>query len=91
MKGFKSFAKFTEFLFGPKFNVILGPNGSGKSNVLDALCFVLGKTSAKSLRAEKSANLIYGPSGRVFVLPLPRRMKWGMYGLSQMLKRSGYS
>jgi chromosome segregation protein len=59
MKGFKSFAKFTEFLFGPKFNVILGPNGSGKSNVLDALCFVLGKTSAKSLRAEKSANLIY--------------------------------
>ena len=59
MKGFKSFAKFTEFLFGPKFNVILGPNGSGKSNVLDALCFVLGKVSAKSLRAEKSANLIY--------------------------------
>jgi len=59
MKGFKSFAKFTEFLFGPKFNVILGPNGSGKSNVLDALCFVLGKASAKSLRAEKSANLIY--------------------------------
>lgn len=59
MKGFKSFAKFTEFVFGPKFNVILGPNGSGKSNVLDSLCFVLGKTSAKSLRAEKSANLIY--------------------------------
>ena len=59
MKGFKSFANKTELLFGEKFNCILGPNGSGKSNVLDALCFVLGKASAKGLRAEKSANLIY--------------------------------
>ncbi|MBC8500744.1 MAG: chromosome segregation protein SMC [Nanoarchaeota archaeon] len=59
MKGFKSFALKTEMPFGNHFNVILGPNGSGKSNVLDALCFVLGKSSAKSLRAEKSANLIY--------------------------------
>jgi chromosome segregation protein len=59
MKGFKSFANKTEVVFGDRFNVILGPNGSGKSNVLDALCFVLGKTSAKGLRAEKSANLIY--------------------------------
>ncbi|MBT3721148.1 chromosome segregation protein SMC [archaeon] len=59
MQGFKSFAKKTEIVFGDDFNCILGPNGSGKSNVLDALCFVLGKKSAKSLRAEKSANLIY--------------------------------
>ncbi|MFH1506787.1 MAG: AAA family ATPase, partial [archaeon] len=59
MKGFKSFANKTELQFGDKFNCILGPNGSGKSNVIDALCFVLGKTSAKGLRAEKSANLIY--------------------------------
>ncbi|MCX6708374.1 MAG: AAA family ATPase, partial [Candidatus Woesearchaeota archaeon] len=57
--GFKSFGKYTELLFGDDFNVILGPNGSGKSNVLDALCFVLGKSSSKQLRAEKSANLIY--------------------------------
>jgi chromosome segregation protein len=59
MKGFKSFANKTELLFGEKFNCILGPNGSGKSNVLDALCFVLGKSSVKEMRAEKSANLIY--------------------------------
>ena len=59
MNGFKSFGKRTEILFGDNFNVILGPNGSGKSNVLDALCFVLGKGSAKGLRAEKSSNLIY--------------------------------
>ncbi|MFH1331767.1 MAG: chromosome segregation protein SMC [archaeon] len=58
-KGFKSFAKPTELVFGNSFNVIIGPNGSGKSNVSDAICFVLGKTSAKGLRAEKSANLIY--------------------------------
>ncbi len=59
MDGFKSFGKYTELLFGDDFNVILGPNGSGKSNVLDALCFVLGKSSSKQLRAEKSSNLIY--------------------------------
>jgi chromosome segregation protein len=59
MQGFKSFAQKTEVVFGTGFNCILGPNGSGKSNVLDSLCFVLGKKSAKSLRAEKSANLIY--------------------------------
>ncbi len=59
MTGFKSFGKRTELLFGDKFNVILGPNGAGKSNVLDAVCFVLGKSSSKSMRAEKSANLIY--------------------------------
>ncbi len=59
LDGFKSFGKHTELLFGDDFNVILGPNGSGKSNVLDALCFVLGKSSSKQLRAEKSSNLIY--------------------------------
>lgn len=57
--GFKSFAKRTELVFDQDFNVVLGPNGSGKSNVLDALCFVLGKRSAKALRAEKASNLIY--------------------------------
>lgn len=59
LDGFKSFGKRTELLFEDGFNVIFGPNGSGKSNVLDAICFVLGKSSSKSLRAEKSANLIY--------------------------------
>ena len=59
LNGFKSFAKFTELQFGEKYNCVLGPNGSGKSNILDALCFVLGKSGSKSLRAEKSANLIY--------------------------------
>ena len=59
MKGFKSFANKTELVFGEKFNCILGPNGSGKSNILDSLVFVLGKSGAKGLRAEKTANLVY--------------------------------
>jgi chromosome segregation protein len=59
MKGFKSFALRTDMQFGDNFNCIIGPNGSGKSNVLDSLCFVLGKAGAKGLRVEKSGNLIY--------------------------------
>ncbi|NQV08773.1 chromosome segregation protein SMC [Candidatus Woesearchaeota archaeon] len=59
MRGFKSFGKRVEMLFGPGYNVVLGPNGSGKSNVLDSLTFVLGKGSSKGLRADKAANLIY--------------------------------
>ncbi|MDD5178235.1 MAG: chromosome segregation protein SMC [Candidatus Nanoarchaeia archaeon] len=58
-RGFKSFAKKTDIIFGDKFNCVLGPNGSGKSNIVDALCFVLGKISAKGMRAEKSSHLIY--------------------------------
>lgn len=64
--GFKSFAKPTELHFGNDFSGVIGPNGSGKSNVVDSLCFVLGRLSAKSLRADKSANLIYngGKNGK---------------------------
>jgi chromosome segregation protein len=57
--GFKSFAHKTEVPFDNSYNCILGPNGSGKSNIGDALCFVLGRLSAKSMRAEKAANLIF--------------------------------
>lgn len=59
MHGFKSFPRKTELPFTPGINVILGPNGSGKSNVSDALCFVLGRLSIKSMRAAKAKNLIF--------------------------------
>ena len=59
MKGFKSFARKTEIPFEDSMNVIVGPNGSGKSNVTDALCFVLGRLSIKSIRAAKAANLLF--------------------------------
>jgi chromosome segregation protein len=59
MQGFKSFAKKTEIPFDQGINVIIGPNGSGKSNISDAICFVLGRLSVKSMRAEKARNLIF--------------------------------
>ncbi len=57
--GFKSFVHKTDIPFQDKFNCILGPNGSGKSNIGDAICFVLGRLSAKSMRVEKASNLIF--------------------------------
>ena len=59
MHGFKSFPRKTEVPFTSGINVILGPNGSGKSNISDALCFVLGRLSIKSMRAAKAKNLIF--------------------------------
>ncbi len=59
MQGFKSFARRTEIPFDQGINVVIGPNGSGKSNVSDAICFALGRLSAKSMRAEKSKSLIF--------------------------------
>jgi chromosome segregation protein len=59
MQGFKSFPKRTELIFNQEINVILGPNGSGKSNISEALCFVLGRLSIKSIRASKAGNLIF--------------------------------
>jgi chromosome segregation protein len=59
VSGFKSFATKTEIPFDKDISVIIGPNGSGKSNISDALCFVLGRLSSKSMRAAKSSNLIF--------------------------------
>ncbi len=59
MHGFKSFIRKTEIPFAPGINVIVGANGSGKSNISDALCFVLGRLSIKSMRAAKAGNLIF--------------------------------
>lgn len=65
MQGFKSFAGRITIPFPSGFNVICGPNGSGKSNVIDALTFVLGTSSARSIRAQKLQNLIFnGGAGR---------------------------
>jgi len=59
IKGFKSFARETEIHLDRHINVIVGPNGSGKSNITDALCFVLGRLSIKSIRAAKASHLIF--------------------------------
>lgn len=59
LNNFKSFARELEIPFNNSMNVIVGPNGSGKSNVTDAICFVLGRLGVKSMRANKSSNLIF--------------------------------
>lgn len=59
LHGFKSFGKKTQLEFGPGLNAVIGPNGSGKSNVLDSLCFILGRMSSKDLRAENFSDLIF--------------------------------
>ena len=66
MRGFKSFGKHTVIDFPEGFTAIVGPNGSGKSNVIDALCFVLGRMSVKSLRADRLHELIFngGQAGK---------------------------
>jgi len=59
LHGFKSFPRETEILFDRSMNCVVGPNGSGKSNITDAICFVLGRLSIKSMRAAKASNLIF--------------------------------
>ncbi|MEM5832227.1 MAG: AAA family ATPase [Candidatus Aenigmatarchaeota archaeon] len=59
LQGFKSFNRKTVIPFVNGLNVIVGPNGSGKSNIIDAICFVLGKISAKQMRADKLSELIF--------------------------------
>ncbi len=58
LRNFKSFRKVA-LPIPQGFTAIVGPNGSGKSNIVDALCFVLGRSSAKSLRAERFSDLIF--------------------------------
>ena len=68
MVGFKSFARAVELTFNSNITAIIGPNGSGKSNITDAIRWVLGEQSSKSLRGKQMEDVIF--SGTDFHNPM---------------------
>jgi chromosome segregation protein len=62
LHGFKSFADPTQFAFESGINAVIGPNGSGKSNMADAVRWVLGEQSNRSLRTRRADDVIFAGS-----------------------------
>src|SRR3569832_1238903 len=77
INGFKSFSDRSELAFDKGVTAIVGPNGCGKSNVADAITWVMGEQSAKSLRGEKMEDVIFsGSDARKPTAPAEVRLRF---------------
>lgn len=89
LNGFKSFADKTVIKFKPGITGIVGPNGSGKSNLIEAIRWVLGEQSAKNLRGDKMADVIF--NGSADRKPLNRAMVSVKFDNSDHYLQSDYT
>jgi len=91
LKNFKSF-KSVAIPVSSGYTTIVGPNGSGKSNILDAICFVLGTSSMRSLRADRLSDLVnhYSKDGTAEV-HIDLKTKEGIRSISRSIDKTGNS
>ena len=91
LKNFKSFKNVT-IPISSGYTTIVGPNGSGKSNILDAICFVLGTSSMKTLRADRLSDLVnhYSKDGTAEVT-IDLKTKDGIRTISRSIDKTGNS